>query len=56
MSIDAINPEWEFGGRVHNWKNYINDDVRSIWSTFSQMQRIILATNAQELADNEDWD
>lgn len=54
--LDAIKPDWESGGRVHNWKNYISEELRSIWGTFSQMQRIIIAENALALADNEDWE
>lgn len=53
---DAINPDWENAGRVHDWRNYIDDDLRAIWDTFSDAQKIAIAKSAQRQADNEEWD
>lgn len=50
------NPDWEEGGRVHNWRRYISEELRSIWGSFTLFQRRVIAENAQEQADNEEWD
>ena len=52
----ALNPEWENTTKVHDWRNYINDDLRNIWETFTDKQKEIIAKNADELASIEDWD
>lgn len=53
---DHENPEWEKAGRVHEWKNYIHDDLRHAWHSFTPEQRKLIAQNAQEQADQEEWD
>lgn len=49
-------PDWDRVSRVHDWKNYINDDLRKAWSSFSIEQRRIIANNADEIASRENWD
>lgn len=51
-----LKPDWNEGGRVHNWRNYVNEDLRFIWDTFSNTQKTIIGKNAQEAADREEWD
>lgn len=51
-----LNPEWAEGGRVHNWHNYISEEVQAMWPSFSQEQRAALARQAEAQADNEEWD
>ena len=53
---DYIFPDWESGGKVHNWKTYINEDLRFIWDDFCKSERYFIAKNAQEIADQEHWD
>ena len=53
---DIVNPEWEVGGRVHNWKNYVPDDLKAIWHTFSKDQLIVLAETFDTIASNEEWE
>ncbi len=50
------NPNWNSGGRVHNWKNYVSDDIRKIWKQFSFREKRIIASYAEKLAQNEEWD
>lgn len=53
---DWRHPDWNEGGRVHNWRRYVSDDLRAIWETFTDEQKRIIALNADEIAGNEDWD
>lgn len=41
---------------VHDWRAYIGEELRAIWPTFSEQQKLTIARNAQNLADNEVWD
>ena len=51
-----ISPNWDDNDRVHNWKNYINDDLRAAWDTFTVPQKRLMARNAEEEAGREEWD
>lgn len=53
---DLENPDWESASRVHDWMNYINREVRDIWSSFTKLQKELLKKNAEEIADREEWD
>lgn len=48
--------DWNRGGRVHNWQNHIGKNVRALWDTLSDDMKLVLAADAQDRADNEDWD
>lgn len=53
---DAINPDWDKAGRVHDWRNYISERVRELWPSFSDEQKIAIAEMADEHAGRENWD
>lgn len=42
--------------RIHDWRNYINLALRSLWSTFTSEQRAAIGENAQQIADGEEWE
>lgn len=48
--------DWESGGRVHNWKNYVNDRLQKMWEGLTPEVQDAIRENAQEIADREDWD
>jgi hypothetical protein len=48
--------DWDYGGHVHNWRNYIGENTRAIWATLTQEQRVAIATDAVVQAMREDWD
>lgn len=56
ITDDFINPDWQNTRRVHDWRNYINDKLRAIWHTFTDDQKQVIAENADEQADAEQWD
>ncbi len=53
---DWQSPEWDEEDKVHNWRNYISEEVQEMWDTFTDVQKQALARQAQSEADNEDWD
>lgn len=55
---DYKNPIWPelINKEVHEWKNHIGPDVQPIWNTFTDVQKAILAIDAQGSADGEEWE
>ena len=53
---DYAEPEWSAAGRVHDWRNYINDEIKLMWESFSLTQRAALSRQAEEIASCEEWD
>lgn len=50
-------PEWNSDGqRVHDWRNYVGENVQRLWPKLSYETRLAIALDAQDLADREDWD
>jgi len=54
--IDYQKPNWQMCSRVHDWKNYISEQMVEIWDTFSDYQKSIIAINADKIAQLEEWD
>lgn len=50
------NPNWESGGRVHNWHNHVPDGVQAIWHSFDDNQKFALYRWAEDLSDAEEWE
>lgn len=55
-SIDWEFPDFTEINPIHDWKNYVGDELATIWNSFTVEQRKILAENFQDLADNEEWE
>lgn len=53
---DYANPDFTDYDAVHNWRNYIGDELRAIWATFSDEQKRVIARQANITAEAEDWD
>lgn len=56
LKEQAVNPEWDKTKKVHDWRNYVSDPVRSLWSTFTGDQQLAIVQNCQEIADREEWE
>ncbi|HBX6079032.1 TPA: recombinase RecA [Klebsiella pneumoniae] len=41
---------------MHDWKNYVRDDLRGMWSSLTLEQRQVIAENMEEIAGEERWD
>ena len=48
--------DWQAGGRVHNWRNYVPTDLRARWADLSDDTRGAIYFMADEIAGREDWD
>lgn len=53
---DYLEPEWGKHKRVHNWRNYISEEIQAAWPTLTPDLRAALARQANEHAEREDWD
>lgn len=53
---DHLEPNWGRAGRVHEWKNYISDEIKAMWLTLSPELRAALARQADETAAMEEWE
>lgn len=53
---DYLAPDWESGGRAHNWHNYTSEEIRLMWPGLSPELRAALARQADESASKESWD
>lgn len=52
---DWSNPDFENAGRVHEWKNYISEEIRAMWRSFPDHLKQALARQAEEGASAEEW-
>ena len=52
---DPMVWDWE-GKPVHEWRSYIPEEIRDIWHTFSQRQKVAIMHMAESLASNELWE
>ncbi|ELZ3335886.1 recombinase RecA [Klebsiella pneumoniae] len=57
MPEDWESPQWETDNKIpHHWHNYVSEEVRSIWDTFSQDQKQKLSSGFVSIAMNEEWE
>lgn len=56
LKEQALNPEWEKAGKVHDWRNYVNGNIRALWPTFTEEQKCALVEQAEDRAGDENWD
>ncbi len=54
--LAAKDPKWDEALRVHGWRNYISEKVRSLWDTFTPEQRAALIESADDNASREEWE
>jgi len=57
---EANNPKWEEFDKqwkhVHDWRTYINEEIRESWFDLSIQARCLVIEVAQECANREHWD
>lgn len=49
-------PKWDQNSQIHDWREYICDDLRLMWSGLSSDAKLIAYTTAANLARSEAWD
>ena len=45
-----LNPNFD-ESYTRDWREYINEDLQSIWNTFTDEQKLVIANNAQYLLE-----
>ena len=43
-------------GRVHNWRNYVPEEVQKLWFDLPLETRLIIYKMANDLARREEWE
>lgn len=58
LAVEATKTpiDWDEGGRYHNWRNHVGDNVKAIWDTLTDPAKIAIARDADELAGREEWE
>ena len=54
--LDWEYPDWSEEHRVHNWRNYVNDDLKLEWHNLTGIQKILISSSFECIASNEHWD
>lgn len=50
------DPEFNKARKMHDWRNYIPDEVRAVWKELSVETRVMLFLTAERQANFENWD
>ncbi len=50
------DPDWSDDGRVHNWKNHVDESMKCVWKELSPDARLIAFIYAKTASDNEYWE
>jgi hypothetical protein len=53
---DYLDPKWGKYDRLHNWRNYVSEEVQAAWQTFTDIQKAMIARQCEQQAHAEDWD
>lgn len=53
---DWEDPVWDTKDRVHNWRNYVDDEVKRLWPLFTDEAKQALAQNFNGIAEIEHLD
>lgn len=53
---DIANTDFENTELIHDWRNYVGENVRSIWNELPANVRMAIALDADNLASREDWE
>jgi hypothetical protein len=43
-------------GKVHDWRNYVLQEIRNEWHNLTIRERWIIYTICLSISDNEEWD
>lgn len=50
------DPRFSWATAVHDWRNYVSDELRAIWDTFTDEQRRVLHRCFDAMAEAEEWE
>lgn len=49
-------PDFKNAGKVHDWRNYVPDEMKNNWNKLTDRERMIIIIICDEIASQEDWD
>jgi len=56
-TIDCLKkPEFEKATKIHDWRNYVPDQLIEDWNNLTMRERQIIYFMAEERASIEEWD
>lgn len=50
------DPEFDKATRVHDWRNYVPEEIRAVWGQLSKETRAAVFLMADMQASSEEWD
>lgn len=53
--IPWTHPKWDDGGRTHNWRNHVSDEMKERWDELSELAQRLIYEQADNLAAREEW-
>ena len=56
VPADFESPNWDKGGKVHNWKRYADPGLREVWPSLSSTQKAAISSSLKAVAYSEEWD
>ena len=56
LGASEKHTDWNAGGRVHNWRSHVPDEIQDVWDELSDEARGIVLIMAEELASAEEWE
>lgn len=57
QALESVNnPEWSNSRRMHDWRNYISEEIKEAWYSFTETQRMMLYRQADKRADEEEYE
>ena len=49
-------PDFANAGRVHDWRNYVSEEICAMWPSMPDQLKQALARQAEATASNEEWE
>ncbi len=56
IDSEIESPDWEAGGRVHNWRNHVDNAVISVWLHLPLEAKLVAYIEACKASSNEEWE
>lgn len=56
LEAQIHEPKWEETSRVHDWRSYIPEEVRKIWTSIGYLGRRVIIIICENAAGREEWE
>jgi hypothetical protein len=51
-----LEPEWDNAEKVHDWRNYVTEEVIKNWDSLDILARACIYDICEAVASNEEWE